>query len=175
MNDALYLIIGVLVLALVMFGGKIRSRARRAGRDLGTRAGQKYADGKLPGALEAIGTTLVLETSLAAATQVVDTAVATRPKRFRTAADGAYTATFVEPDDVRIRLEPVGSSTRLQVESFRDYMQFPQGRKEWDDLRERVTAAATEAGVSVRDGEVLTYERRDQVEPDNWRWHRVEA
>jgi hypothetical protein len=172
-NDALYLLVGLFVLVLVVFNGKIRSRARRAGRDAGTRAGQKYADGKLPGALQAMGTTLVLETSAAAAAQVVDSAVATKPKRFQKVADGTYTAKFAEADDVHVRLEPAGSGTRLQVESFRDYMQFPQGRKEWDDLQERVTAAAADAGVPVTEGEVLTYERRDQVEPNNWRWRRV--
>jgi len=170
MNDALYLLLGLAALVLVVGGPFIKRWASRKGAQIGESAGQRYAEGKLPGALAGLGATLVLETTEPAAAQVVETAVATKPKRFRSQGDGTYTAKFVETDDVEIRLVPAGSGTQLQVESFRDYLKFPQGLREWEDLQERVTTAAQQAGVPVRPGAVRTYVRTDQIDNSNWRW-----
>ena len=175
MNEFLYLLLAVALLLLVWFLPRIRRRARAAGREVGTRAGEAYAEGKLPGALATLGETLVLEADLPTATEVVDAAVAAKPKRFRVSGPGSYTAKFVEHGDVQIRLVAAGATSRLQLESFRDYMKFPQGRREWDDLRERVTEAAAGAGVVVRPGESVSHERREQVDGDDWRWFRVDA
>ncbi|WP_229053842.1 hypothetical protein [Aeromicrobium sp. Leaf350] len=175
MNDVLYFVLAAVLLAFVWFLPKIRRRARGWGNEVGTRASEAYADGKLPGALAALGETLVLETDESTAARVVETAVATKPKRYRALGGGAYTAKFVEHGDVEVRLVPAGSGAQLQLESFRDYMKFPQGRREWDDLRERVTAAAAAENVLVRAGELLTFERREQVEESNYRWRRVSA
>ncbi|GAA1729614.1 hypothetical protein [Aeromicrobium alkaliterrae] len=174
MNNTLYVVLGAALLVLVWFLPRIRRRARRWGNDVGTKAGQKFADNRLPGALAGLGATLVLETNQESAAQVVSAAAATKPKRFRSETPGLVTAKFVEADDVRVRLVPAGSGTQLQVESFRDYMQFPQGLREWEDLQQRVTAAAQAAGVPVRPGGVVTYERTQQLDASNWRWTRTD-
>ncbi len=173
MNDYLYLLLGLIVLVLVVFRPLIRFRARQLGRGIGTKAGQQWADSKLPAVLEELGTTLVLETDAAAAALVVDTAIAARSKKFRAHGDGTFSIDVIEDDDVQVRLVPAGSGTQLQVESFRDYMAFPQGMSDWIRLRTQVTEAAEEAGVPVRTGAVLAYERHEQVETDNWRWRRA--
>lgn len=176
MNEALYLfVIPVVLFALAWFTPQIRRHALAFGDKVTTRVARVYGDRKLPAALAALGETLVLEADQAAATRVVEAAVATRPKRYRVTGPGTYTAKFVEHGDVHVRLVVAGSGSQLQLQSFRDYLGFPQGHREWDDLRERVTVGAARAGVPVRAGESVAFERREQVRPDNWRWVRVEA
>ncbi len=149
--------IGVIIVLAILLPRWIRRSTGAAGG----RAGQRHAAGRLTGILEELGTTLVLQTSEAAAKEIIDQVVREQPRKFTPLADGAYGIRFVEPDDAIVRVVDDESGTRLQVERIREYLGVPNTSEFWADLRSAVSAAARAQGVEVSPGPPLRHRRDD--------------
>lgn len=169
-DNPTYILLGILVIALVIGGPFLRVWARRKAAAAGENAGRRFAASQLVKVLPEFGTTLVIHAPEDAARRIVAEAAGTKPKEFSARADGGYGIRFVEPDDTIVRLVPNGAGTRVQVESFREYMGFPQTVSSWVDLRKRIAATATTRGATVSEGPYVEYLRGALLDADNARW-----
>lgn len=170
MENVTYLLLGILVLVLVVGGPFLRRWLRTKATRAGENAGKKFAASQLVKALAEFGTTLVIHAPESVAREIVATAAAKKPKDFHPRADGRYGIRFVEPDDAVVRLVPAPDGTRLEMESFREYMGFPQTAPLWKDLRTRVSAAAAANEVSVAEGPRREYRRGALLDEKNAAW-----
>ncbi|GAB3810614.1 hypothetical protein GCM10028820_00450 [Tessaracoccus terricola] len=145
--------IGILLLILVLFlsplwKGMLTRRAQKFGED----AGKNFAAKRLPVALDALSTTLELQTDPATATDVINQAVAAKPKLASAAGPGTWHVAFAERDDVHCRLTEVDGGVRLAVVKSVEFQQFPQGAAYWKKFRERIVKAAQDRGIATREG-----------------------
>ncbi|WP_154793099.1 hypothetical protein [Occultella kanbiaonis] len=143
--------IALLVIALLaspLWKGLLTSRAQRAGEN----AGRAFAAKRLPTALDALSTTLDLRTDAGTATEVINAAVAAKPKKAAAAGPGQWYVTFADRDDIHVRLTGVPGGVRLAVVKTIEFQEFPQGGGDWAKFRERVVAAAQARGVATTQG-----------------------
>jgi hypothetical protein len=169
-DNPTYLLLGIVVIVLLIGGPFLKAWARRSASTAGENAGRKFAASQLVKVLPVFGTTLVIHAPEETAREIVAEAAGTKPKEFSSRADGGYGIRFVEPDDTIVRLVPDSGGTRVQVETFREYMGFPQTVSSWTDLRERITATAASRGATVSDGPYVEYLRGALLDADNARW-----
>ena len=168
----LYVLLALLIVVLIVAGQLLRSRVSRQGTAAGDRAGRTFAAAQLVKTLDEFGTTLVIHAPEATARDIVASAADTKQKQFTVRGDGGYGIRFVEPDDTIIRLVSDPEGTRMQVETFREYMGVPQTAPLWTDLRSRVTTAAGARSVAVTEGARMEYLRGDLLDDRNARWAR---
>ena len=168
----LYVLLGLLIVALIIAGPMLRSRLTRQVTAAGDRAGREFAAAQLVKTLDEFGTTLVIHAPAPLARDIVTIATDTKQKQFTVRSDGGYGIRFIEPDDTIIRLVHDADGTRLQVETFREYMGVPQTAPLWTDLRTRVASIAGARKVSVTEGERIEYLRGELIDDRNARWAR---
>lgn len=168
--DPTIILLGILVIVL-LFGAPFFKRwANRKAAEAGENAGRKFSAKQLVKVLVEFGTTLVIHAPEETAREIVTAAAAQKPKDFSARADGGFGLRFMEPDDSVVRVVGDPAGARVQVETFREYMGFPQTVQLWQDLRTRVSAAAAERGVTVTEGPHLEYLRGHLLDPKNARW-----
>ncbi|MFS0853036.1 hypothetical protein [Microbacterium sp. 179-I 3D4 NHS] len=170
MDNLTYILLGILVLLLIVGGPFLKGWANRKASAAGENAGRKFAANQLVKVLGEFGTTVVIHAPEAVAREIVAEAAAKKPKDFPPRADGGYGIRFTEADDAIVRLVPGSAGVRVQVETFREYMGFPQTAPFWKDLRGRIAAAATARGVTVEEGPRLDYLRGPLLDVKNARW-----
>lgn len=168
--DPTLILLGILVLVLIIGGPFIKVWANRRAAAAGESAGRKFAAKQLVNVLVEFGTTIVVHAPEDEAREIVAEAAGKKPKDFRGREDGGFGIRFVEPDDTIVRLVPDPAGTRVQVETFREYMGFPQTVSFWQDLRTRISTVAAERGVAVSEGPHLEYLRGHLLDPQNARW-----
>lgn len=171
MDNIGIILLAVLILVMLIGWPIARPFLKRRANAAGREAGEKYAAGKLPGVLEALGRTVVIHADEAAAHHVVDAAVATMPRKAGAHVGGGWAIKWVEKDDVVAQLttEPSSGASVLSVSRFRDYLGFPQGAKEWTAFARAVEQAAAASGIAVSTGSV-TFARGARVDDKNWVW-----
>jgi len=169
-DNPTYLLLGLLVLALIIGGPFLKGWANRKAASAGENAGKKFAASQLVKVLPEFGTTLIIHAPEHSAREIVAEAAAKKPKDFPARADGGYGIRFAEADDTIVRLVPDPAGTRVQVETFREYMGFPQTAPFWTDLRERIASAAGAHDTAVSEGPRLEYLRGALLDARNARW-----
>ena len=174
MDTPLYLLLGLPILALIIGGPLLKSWLSRRAADAGDNAGKRFAAAELVKTLGEFGTTLVIHAPETVAREIVTSATtaANKQKNFTVRSDGGYGIRFVDPDDTIVRLVTDPQGTRLQVETFREYMGVPQTAPLWTDLRSRVASAADARAVSVAEGTPVEYLRGELLDDRNARWDR---
>lgn len=168
--DPTIILLGILVIVLLIGGPFIKGWANRKAAAAGENAGRKFSAKQLVKVLVEFGTTLVIHAPESTAREIVTEAAGQKPKDFTVRADGGYGLRFMEADDSVVQLITDPAGTRVQVETFREYMGFPQTVQLWQDLRTRISAAAAERGVVVTEGPHLEYLRGHLFDPKNARW-----
>lgn len=162
-------VMGLLVIlafiALPILGGILKRKARTAGANLG----KTFAAKQLPKALEALGVTLRLHTSPAAAEEIIDSAIAAKPKKYKKTAPWTYTMEAINKDDVTLTLVAVDGGVELRIVRVKEVMGFPQGAPFWPELRTLITDAATARGVATSEG-IVTFARTEPIDANNWVW-----
>lgn len=171
-DTPLYLLLGLLIVALIIAGPLLKRWLNRRVSEAGDAAGNRFAAAQLVKTLGEFGTTLVIHAPEPLARQIVASATSNTLKDFAIRNDGGYGIRFVEPDDTIIRLVPDPEGTRMQVETFREYMGFPQTAPLWIDLRARVASAAGAREISVAEGAAVEYLRGELIDDRNARWER---
>jgi len=160
-------IIGLLVGAAFLPGW-----VRRSSTAAGARAGARFTAERMTELLADLGATLRIQAPPEVAAALLRAAVTGREKDYTVLADGTVGIRFVEPDDTVVDLVPDAEQALLRVETFRDYLGFPQTAPLWRELRERATAEAAVRGIGVSDGPVSTFDRGDLLDDRNARWFR---
>lgn len=165
------LLFGLLILAIIVGAAFLRAWLNRSTAAAGRRAGDRFARDQLDKALADFGRTLRIHAPAPEARELL-TMAAAAGKDFLPLEDGAIGIRFVDPDDtvVRVTADPVGAV--LRVETFREYMGFPQTTALWTELRSRVAAAAGARGITVSDGPPVSYVRGALLDDRNARWSR---
>ena len=79
----------------------------------------------------------------------------------------------VDPDDTVVRVAPDPEGALVRVETFREYMGYPQTTALWTDLRSRIRAVAGARGLTVSDGPPVSYVRGPLLDDRNARWSRT--
>lgn len=120
--------------------------------ELGANAGKSMVAKRLPGLLDELATTLDLQTDVATATEVINQAVAAKPKKATAIAPGLWHLAFSSSDDVHARLTQTESGARLAVVKTIEFMDYPQGGQDWKAFRGRVVEAAQARGVATSEG-----------------------
>ncbi|TDE97500.1 hypothetical protein EXU48_04740 [Occultella glacieicola] len=138
----------IVLLASPLWKGLLTSRAQKAGED----AGKAFAAKRLPAALDALSTTLDLQTDADTATEVINAAVTVKPKKATAVGPGRWHVTFADRDDVHLRLTDIPGGVRLAVVKTIEFQQFPQGGGDWAKFRERIVEAARARGVATSEG-----------------------
>lgn len=169
-DNPTYILLGLLVLAIIVGAPFLRRWANGKASAAGERAGRRFAATQLVKVLTEFGTTLVVHAPEHTAREIVGEAVAAKPKDFSVRDDGGYGIRFVEHDDTTVRLVPDPAGSRVQIETFREYMGFPQTAPFWTELRGRITAAAASRGVAVSEGPHLEFLRGGLLDAKNARW-----
>lgn len=172
MDLPLYLLLGVLILALIIGGPLLRSRSKRRAAQDGEHTGNRYAAARLAETLDVLGTPLVIHAPEPLAREILASATVTAREECTIREDGGYGIRFAEPDDTIVRLVADPEGTRMQVETFREYLGFPQTAQPWTDLRSRVASIADAHGVTVGDGATIGYRRGPLLDDRNARWER---
>lgn len=172
MDTVLFLLLGLVILAIIVGAAFLRPWLNRSATAAGERAGRRFAQEQVQRALAEFGTTLRIHAPAAEAQAILATARQTRSKDFLSLGGETIGIRFVEPDDTVIRLLPDGDAMLLRVETFREYMGFPQTAPLWKDLRSRVTAEAEARGVPVTAGPSASYSRGPLLDDRNARWSR---
>ncbi|WP_149084381.1 MULTISPECIES: hypothetical protein [Microbacterium] len=172
MDTALTLVLVAIIIGLIVGAALLRGWVRRSASSAGERAAGRYTAARMDEILADLGSTLVIHGSPIAAAEIVHDAVAGRAKSFTPLADGTLGIRFVEPDDTIAGLVPGPGGTLLRIETFRDYLGFPQTAPLWRELRGLVTANAAARGVTVSDGPVSVFERGSLLDDRNARWFR---
>ena len=168
----LYVLLGLLIVALIIAGPLLTRRLNRRATAAGDRARRKFVATQLVKTLDELGTTIVIHAPEHLAREIVAAATDTKQKEFTVRDDGGYGIRFVEPDDTIIRLVADPEGTRMQVETFREYMGVPQSAPLWTDLRSRVAAGAGARQVAVTEGTRIEYLRGELIDDRNARWAR---
>lgn len=168
----LYILLGVLILAIIIGGSLLRSRVNRGASRAGDAAGRRFEAAQLAETLGEFGTSVVIHAAEPVAREVVAAAMSGRGKHFVIRDDGRYGIRFIEPDDTILALDTDPDGVRLQVQSFREYLGFPQTAPLWTDLRARITAAAEARGIPVTGGAPAGYRRGGLLDDRNARWDR---
>lgn len=168
----LYILLGLLILALIIGGPVLKSRLNRGASRAGDEAGRKFVAGQLVKTLGEFGTTLVIHAPEPLAREIAAAAMANKQKEYVIRSDGGYGIRFLEPDDTIVRLVADPDGTRMQVETFREYMGVPQTAPLWKELRSRVASAAEARDVPVAEGAPAEYLRGALVDDRNARWER---
>jgi hypothetical protein len=119
-----------------------------------------------------LGATLLVHASPTATAELLRVIVEERGRSFSLLPDGALGVRFVEPDDTVARLVPGSAGTLVRVETFREYLGFPQTAPLWRELRALVSAEAATRGIEVADGPVSLFERGPELDDRNARWFR---
>lgn len=171
MDVLLYLLLGLLILALIIGGTRLRSRVSREAVGAGAGATGRYAATRLAQTLDELGTSLIVHAPEPLAREIVSSATATQVK-VSVRDDGSLGIRFMEPDDTIVALVPDREGIRLQIETFREYLGHPQTAALWTDLRAAVASAARVRGVAVEDGEQIRYRRGPLLDERNARWER---
>ncbi|QNA91724.1 MULTISPECIES: hypothetical protein [unclassified Microbacterium] len=164
-----YLLLGLLILALIIGGTRLRSRVSREAMGAGAGATGRYAATRRAHTLDELGASLIVHAPEPLAREIVTSVTATQVK-VSLRDDGSLGIRFVEPDDTIVALIPDRDGTRLQVETFREYMGHPQTAALWTDLRAAVASVAGVRGVTVEDGELIRYRRGPLLDDRNARW-----
>ncbi|WP_336501495.1 hypothetical protein [Microbacterium paraoxydans] len=172
MDTALIPALFVVILGLIVGAAFLRGWVRRSASSAGQRAGARYTAARTEEILADLGATLVVHDSPTAAADILRTVVADRGKSFSLLADDALGIRFVEPDDTVARLVPGPEGTLLGVETFREYLGFPQTAPLWRELRALVAAEAATRQIEVADGPVSVFERGPVLDDRNARWFR---
>lgn len=172
MDLTLVLVLALCILGLIVGAAFLRGWVRRSGAAAGARAGARFTATRMEAILADLGATLMIHASPAVAAGLLDRAVATRGKDFHLLPDGAIGIRFVEPDDTIVRLQPGPAGTLLRIETFRDYLGFPQTAPLWRDLRGLVIAEAAARRIEVSEGPVQVFERGPLLDDRNARWLR---
>lgn len=172
MDTALFLLLGLIILAIIVGAAFLRRWLNRSATAAGERAGRRFAAEQVQRALSEFGTTLRIHAPATQAQAALAAARETRSKDFLPLDGDAIGIRFVEQDDTVIRLIPDGDAMLLRVETFREYMGFPQTAPLWKDLRARVTAEAEARGVRVTEGPATAYTRGPLLDDRNARWSR---
>ena len=172
MDTALIPALFVVILGLIVGAAFLRGWVLRSASSAGQRAGARYTAARTEEILADLGATLVVHDSPTAAADILRTVVADRGKSFSLLADDALGIRFVEPDDTVARLVPGPEGTLLGVETFREYLGFPQTAPLWRELRALVAAEAATRQIEVADGPVSVFERGPVLDDRNARWFR---
>lgn len=164
-------IVGVLLLIAIIGGGTflksyLNSKAQSAGEAIGRNVSSK----RLPGVLAQFGEDLIIHAPLEVAKDVVGGAMAKKPKRYSTGADGTYRVLGIDKDSTTATLVAEGSSTVFRVLSFRDGLGFPQGVVYVNELRTHIRELATARGIAVSTAGPTEYSRQDRIDDNNWLW-----
>lgn len=167
-----YLLLGVPILALIIGGPLLKSRLNRKASEAGDQTGRKFAAAQLTKTLGEFGTTLVIHAPENIAREIVASAMAKKQREYVIRSDGDYGIRFIEPDDTVVHLDADPEGTRMQVETFREYMGFPQTAPLWTELRTRVASAAGAREISVAAGERIGFLRGALIDDRNARWVR---
>ena len=173
METPLVLVLGLLIVALIVTGVLLRGWVRRRAAVAGRRAGARFTSARMREILDELGATLVIRASPAVAADLLRAAAAARGKDFTRLADGDIGIRFVETDDTIVRVAPDPAGALLRVETFRDYLGFPQTAPQWKELRALVTAEAAAHGIAVTDGPASAFERGPLLDDRNARWTRL--
>lgn len=168
----LYLLLGVLIVVLIFAGPMLKSRLSRGASRAGDAAGRKFAASQLVETLGEFGTTVVIHAPEPVAREIAAAAIAKKQKEYVIRSDGGYGIRFLEPDDTIVRLVTDPEGTRMQVQTFREYMGVPQTAPLWKELRSRVASAAGARDVSVTEGPPAEYLRGELIDDRNARWER---
>ena len=165
--DAIWIIL--LFLFLIIGAPLLKAFLNAKARQLGENAGTSFAAKQLPKALAALGVTLRLHTSAEAAEQIIDTAIAAKPKKYTKIAPWTYTMEAIEKDDVTLQVVGVDGGVELRIVRVKEQMGFPQGAPFWPDLRKLITDQASARGVAVTEG-VVSFARTQPIDDRNWVW-----
>ncbi|MGH3691019.1 MAG: hypothetical protein ACRDT7_12750 [Microbacterium sp.] len=172
MDAVPYLLLGVPILALIIGGPLLKSRLGRNASEAGDETGRRFAAEKLTQTLGEFGTTLVIHAPERIAREIVASAMANKQREYVIRSDGDYGIRFIEPDDSIVHLHTDHEGIRMQVETFREYMGFPQTAPLWTELRSRVTSAAGAREIPVTAGEPIGFIRGALIDDRNARWVR---
>ncbi len=159
------------LLVVVCVAWLLRRNLKRKAAAFGREHGENRAALALPGIVERFGRTLDLQAPVDRTQPLVEQAFATS-RSVKPAGPGQWQMKYLAADDVRMALVPHGSGSRLVVTSFREYGKIPQGAGEWEQLRDKVAAAAEAAGIGTTLGH-QDVARGEAVERDEHRWHAV--
>lgn len=172
MDPVLALLFGLLILAIIVGAAFLRPWLNRSAAASGRRAGERFARAQLDRALAEFGITLRIPLPVAEAQELLAQATA-NGKDFLPLPDGDIGIRFVEPDDTVVRVAPDPEGALVRVETFREYMGFPQTTALWTDLRSRIRAVAGARGLTVSDGPPVSYVRGPLLDDRNARWSRT--
>ncbi|WP_136050868.1 hypothetical protein [Microbacterium sp. K36] len=173
LDTALILVLFLVILGLIVGAAFLRGWVRRSASSAGERAGARYTAARMEEILADLGATLLVHASPTATAELLRVVVAERGRSFSLLPDGALGVRFVEPDDTVARLVPRSGGTLLRVETFREYLGFPQTAPLWRELRALAAAEAAIRGIEVGDGPVSVFERGPELDDRNARWFRV--
>ncbi|WP_101847501.1 hypothetical protein [Zhihengliuella sp. ISTPL4] len=162
----------LVVIGLIVGAAFLLGWGRRSGAAAGARAGARFTATRVEAILADLGDTLVIHAPPTVAADVVRAVVTERGKEFHLLADGAVGIRFIEPDDTIAWLRPESTGTVLRVETFRDYLGYPQTAPLWRNLRALVTAEAAARLIEVSPGPVSVFERGPLLDDRNARWFR---
>lgn len=150
----------ILLLLLVLLSYPIWRRfALNKAHQVGANAGKALTAARLPATLEALATTVVLQTDVATATEVINQAVAAKPKKATAVAPGLWHVAFAERDDIHARLTQTQGGAELAVVQVIEFGNFPQGQQDWAKFLERIVEAAQARGIATREGTAPHLER----------------
>ncbi len=172
MDSVLTVVLVVVIITLLVGAAFLPRWVRRSSTAAGARAGARFTAERMTQLLTELGTTLRIQAPPEVAAALLHAAVAGHEKAYAVLDDGTVGIRFVEPDDTVVRLGPDAEGTLLRVETFRDYLGFPQTAPLWRELRERVTGEAAARRIEVSDGPVSVFERGDLLDDRNARWFR---
>jgi hypothetical protein len=170
-----FLLLGILILALLIGWPIIKRRSDRGAGMAGRSRGRRFLDAKRAEALATLGSTLVVHAPEPVAREIIAAAVAKQEQHFTVRSDGGYGIRFVEPDDTIVRLVRVPDGTRMQVETFREYLDGPRTVPLWEDLRSRVTSAAAARRIPVSTGEQGGFRQEGLIDGRDARWAREDG
>lgn len=165
-----YILLGLLVLAIIVAAPFLRRWTNDRAAAAGEKAGRRYTAGRLTDVLRELGTTVVVDAPEQTVRDLLTAAVAARPRDFSSRSDGGYGIRFVEDDDTVVRVVADPAGTRMQVETFREYLGFPQTAPQWTALRTLLADSAAERGIDTAEGPHLEYLRGALLDPRNARW-----
>ncbi|WP_144876733.1 hypothetical protein [Microbacterium sp. 1.5R] len=144
---------------------------RRSSEARGVLAGRRFEEEQLRSILDALGTTVELQTEPDTARRLVDAAAGQEPRKFTILGDGVYGIRFLEADDAIARLVPTARGARLQIVEFREYLGRPNTAGFWTDLRTAVTEAASARGIAHETPAATSLFDRDDGHRPTWRLH----
>lgn len=150
MDPVLALVIGVLIAALLFGYPLVRRRLRRLAQAKGGELGRRASSRTITTALEAMATSLDLDTDLASANALVQGVASASKKRVSSVPGSNAWSIAVSAGQLIVDLVAHPTGVRLSSRQAPEFGQIMQGTRDWQDFSEQVAAAAAERGIATK-------------------------